>query len=89
MHRVKRFLATLNVETNRIDHPECAGDSPRHGPPLANICCHVLELRITAGDRGRVPASDANSKSLVMQMTHDPAPQKTGPAEDGHKLRHR
>jgi hypothetical protein len=35
-----------------------------------------------------MPGGDANSKPIVTQMTDDPTPEKTGPANDSHKLHH-
>jgi len=82
------LFSACNVETHRIDHAKRAGDCAGNRLPVVNIGCNRLELRIIAAGWVRAPGCDANRKPFVMQMTHDPAPEKAGPAKHGNNLNH-
>src|SRR5207244_3232120 len=88
VHCMKGFFAALNVETDCVDNAERASNRAGDRPLLVNVCGNGLELRILTARLARAPGADANHKPLVPQMTGDPAPQKAGPAKDGHKLHH-
>ena len=88
VHRMEGFFSARNVETDRIDHAKRAGDRAGNRLPVVNIGSNSPELRIIVARRPRLPGCDANRIPFVMQMTHDPAPEKTGPTKHSNNVHH-
>src|SRR5438477_3484131 len=88
VHRLERVSAARYVQADGVYHGECTIDGH---DDLVDIAMDGPQLR--AGIRERhdgsvgVPRGDANGETGIVQVAHDAADEKPGPAEHRDQLR--